>query len=66
MDLMEMNVRLWENVDFHMDDTLLMAHASFTFEAEPMFSTMVTIRKLQVKKWVYTETEGYSYLSNES
>jgi hypothetical protein len=62
MDLMELNVRLGENSSFQMDATLLKVHAAFTFEAEPLFSTMVTLQRLQVEKWTFTETEEYSYL----
>jgi hypothetical protein len=49
-----------------MDDMLLSVQASFTFEAEPLFSTMVTIQKLGEEKWSFTETEEYSYLSTGS
>jgi hypothetical protein len=62
MDLMELNVRLCENPSFRMDDALLTAHAAFTFETQPLFSSMVTIQRLQADKWEFTETEEYSYL----
>jgi hypothetical protein len=66
MDLMELYARQQGNANLRMDDMLLSVQASFTFEAEPLFSTMVTIQKLGEEKWSFTETEEYSYLSTGS
>lgn len=65
MDLMELRAGMNGNDMMRMDAMILALRADFSYEADPLFSGMVTIQKLKAERWVFSESAYYSYFSKE-
>lgn len=61
MDLMELYAGMKGNETIRMDAMILALRADFSFEAEPLFSELVTTQKLQTDRWEFSESVYYSY-----
>lgn len=65
MDLMELRARMNGRETLRMDAMILALRADFSYEAEPLFSGMVTIKKLPTDRFVFFGSEYYGYVSND-
>ena len=65
MDLMELRARMNGRETLRMDAMILALRTDFSYEAEPLFSGMVTIKKLPTDRFVFSGSEYYSYVSND-
>lgn len=65
MDLMELRGRVNGRQNMRMDAMILALRADFSYEAEPLFSSMVTLQKLSADRWEFKDCESYSYLSRK-
>lgn len=61
MDLLEFSAGADGREQMRMDAMILTLRADISYEAEPLFSEMVTIRNLKVERWEFTESVSYSY-----
>lgn len=62
MDLIELFAERSLGRTIRMDAVILAVSADFTYEAEPLFSTLVTLGRLDAERLVFAGTECYSYL----
>lgn len=65
MDLIELHAAAGGKDKLRMDTMILSMRADFSFEAEPLFSEMVTLTRLQAEQWVFAGSEYYSYFTKE-
>ena len=65
MDLIELRVGTGGSDPVQMDEMILALRADFVYEAEALFSKMVTVKPLQTDRWEFSDTVYYSYLSKE-
>lgn len=66
MDLLERRLRLQERYgQVRMDCMMVFVRAEFTYEASPLFSGMVTLRKLQTDRFLCADTAQDGYLPEE-
>ena len=65
MDLMELSAGVHGDTALRMDEMILALRADFTYEAEALFSKMVTLRQLQADRWKFSESAYYSYFSKD-
>lgn len=66
MDLLEQRLRKRAGCEwFQMDAMIVSIRADFTYEAIPLFSEMVTIRRLSADRWEFFQSEYYSYLPED-
>ena len=63
MDLMELRAGKDGNEPLRMDTMILALEAQMTCVAEPLFSEIVTLQRLQADQWEFTESVYYSYFS---
>ncbi len=63
MDLLEFRAGVDGGESMRMDTMILTLRADISYEAEPLFSELVTIQKLGVDRWEFTDGEFYSYFS---
>ena len=61
MDLMELRAQVHSGKMIRMDAMILALRADVSYEAQPLFSEMVTIRKLQADRWEFSDSVYYSY-----
>lgn len=61
MDLLEFRAGVGGTTQIRMDAMILTLQADISYEAEPLFSELVTIRDLKVERWEFTESVSYSY-----
>lgn len=61
MDLLELRAGMKGNRKLRMDTMLLALEAEMTYVAEPLFSDLVTLQRLQTGQWEFSETVYYSY-----
>lgn len=61
MDLMELRAQVHSGKMIRMDAMILTLRADVSYEAQPLFSEMVTIRKLQADRWEFSDSVYYSY-----
>ncbi len=62
MDLIELMAERSLGKTIRMDAVILAASADFTYDAEPLFSQLVTLGHLDTERLEFTGTERYSYL----
>lgn len=62
MDLMELRAGMDGEKTFRMDTMIVALQAEITYVAEPLFSEMVTLQKLKVGQWEFSESVYDSYL----
>ena len=65
MDLMELYAGVNGRENMRMDAMILTLRADISYETEPLFSEMVTIRKLKADRWEFSESVSYSYFSRQ-
>ena len=65
MDLMELCAEVNGRESMRMDAMILALRADISYEAEPLFSKMVTIQKLKADRWEFSESVSYSYCSSQ-
>lgn len=66
MDLLEQRLRLRDGYEqVRMDSMVLFLRADFSYEAAPLFSSMVTLRKLQTDCFTFSETAQNGYLPED-
>ena len=65
MDLLELYAGVNGRENMRMDEMILTLRADISYEAEPLFSEMVTIRKLKADCWEFAESVSYSYFSGQ-
>ncbi len=66
MDLLEQQLRQREGyTHVRMDAMVLFLRAEFIYEAQPLFSAMVTLRKLETDRFAYKGVAQYGYLSED-
>ena len=63
MDLMELYGEQNGNKTLRMDALIMELQADFSYEAEALFSKMVTITELPADRWEFTQAADYSYFS---
>lgn len=66
MDLLEQRLRQGDGYEkLQMDAMIVSLRAEFTYEAAPLFSEMVTIRRLSTDRWEFAGSEHASYLQED-
>lgn len=66
MDLMELRMRKRSGYEgLRMDAMIVSLRAEFTYEATPLFSSMVTLKRLSADRWEFWDLECYSYLPKD-
>ena len=65
MDLIELRAEADGSDPVQMDEMILALRADLVYEAEALFSKMVTVKPLQTDRWEFSDTVYDSYLSKE-
>ena len=65
MDLIELTTGPEHSGSRRMDAMILALRADFCYEAEPIFSDMVTLQNMQVERWEFADSSYYSYFLKE-
>ena len=65
MDLMELRTAMNGDQTIQMDAMILALRADISYEAEPLFSEMVTIQRLEAERWEFSESVYYSYFQEQ-
>ena len=66
MDLLEQRLRLQDGYEqVRMDSMVMFLRADFTYEAAPLFSSMVSLQKLQTDCFTFSGTAQDGYLPED-
>ncbi len=65
MDLMEWYKEACSGTQIRMDAMLLSVRAAFSYEAKPLFSDLVTLRRLETDSFAFAASETASYLNED-
>ena len=65
MDLMELRAAMNGDQTIQMDAMILALRADISYEAEPLFSDLVTIQRFETAGWEFSESVYYSYFPEQ-